>query len=154
MQKAFLIYQFLKIPYTLCQPLILPLHLPGVCLVGDTADTRYPAFDISQPDTFVDDALRAHINMDMAHQQEEAEVVQYEGPVSIVDPLSIAMQTYRSVNQTKDKSVHGYLFLYHVKRYIAKAILECVDLWNSQQHHPSFKIGIELKAVFTKKVKN
>ena len=43
-----------------------------------------------------------------------------------------------------------YLCLYHIKRHIAKAILECVDLWNSQQHHSSFKIGIEVKAVFTK----
>ena len=51
-------------------------------------DARYPAFNISQPDTFVDDALQAHINMDTACQQEEAEVVQYEGPVPIVDPLN------------------------------------------------------------------
>ena len=40
------------------------------------------------------------------------------------------MQTYHYVNHTKDKSVHGYLSLYHVKQQIAKAILECVDLWN------------------------
>ena len=56
--------------------------------------------------------------MDMAHQQEESEVVDYQGPVPIVDPLSTAMQTYRYVNKTKDKSVHGYLSLYHVKRQI------------------------------------
>ena len=60
------------------------------------------------------------------------------------------MQTYRYVNRTKDKSIRGYLSLYHVKRQIAKAILDCVDLWNEQHRHPTFKIGIEVKAVFTK----
>ena len=64
--------------------------------------------------------------------------------------LSTAIQTYRYVNRTKDKSVCGYLSLYHVKRQIAKAILECVDLWNTQQCYLTFKIGIEVKAVFTK----
>ena len=88
--------------------------------------------------------------MNAAHAQEEADVVQYEGPIPIVDPLSTAMQTYRYVNRTKDKSVCRYLSLYHVKRQIAKAILECVDLWNEQHRHPTFKIGIEVKAVFTK----
>ena len=88
--------------------------------------------------------------MNAAHAQEEAEVVQYEGPVPIVDPLSTAMQMYQYINHTKDKSVCGYLLLYHVKRQIEKAILECVDLWNEQKRHPTFKIGIEVKAVFTK----
>ena len=111
-------------------------------------------FDISQPDTFIDDTLRAHIDMGVAHAQEEAEVVQYEGPVPIVDPLSTAMQMYHYVNCTKDKSVHGYLSLYHVKRQIAKAILECIDLWNEQHRHPTFKIGIKVKAVFTKNHEN
>ena len=60
------------------------------------------------------------------------------------------MQTYRYVNRTKSKEVRGYLSLYHVKRQIAKAIMECVDLWNQEQRHPTFKIGIEVKAVFTK----
>ena len=131
-------------------PNAFPFASQEFALVGDTADARYPAFDISQPDTFVDDALQAHINMEAARQQEAADVVQYEGPVPIVDPLSTAMQTYRYINRTKDKSVHSYLSLYHVKRQIAKAILECVDLWNEQHRHPTFKIGIEVKAVFTK----
>ena len=60
------------------------------------------------------------------------------------------MQTYRYVIRTKSKEVHSYLSLYHIKQQIAKAILECVDLWNIQQWHPTFKIGIEVKAVFTK----
>ena len=111
-------------------PNTFPFASQEFVLVGDTADARYPSFDISQPDTFVDDALREHINMGAAHAQEEAEVVQYEGPVPIVDPLSTAMQTYHYINCTKDKSVRGYLLLYHIKRQIAKAILECVDLWN------------------------
>ena len=131
-------------------PNAFPFASQEFALVGDTADARYPLFDISQPDTFIDDALWAHIDMNAARQQEEAEVVQYEGPVPIVDPLSTAMQTYRYVNQTKDKSVCRYLSLYHVKRQIAKAILECVDLWNEQHRHPTFKIGKEVKAVFTK----
>ena len=131
-------------------PNAFPFASQEFALVGDTADARYPTFDISQPDTFIDDALREHINMDAARQQEESEVVEYEGPVPIVDPLSMAMQTYRYVNHTKDKSVRGYLSLYHVKRQIAKAILECVDLWNQQQRHPTFKLGIEVKAVFVK----
>ena len=88
--------------------------------------------------------------MGTVHAQEEADVVQYEGPVPIIDPLSTAMQTYRYVNHTKDKSVCGYLYLYHVKRQIAKAILECINLWNEQHRHPTFKIGIEVKAVFSK----
>ena len=54
--------------------------------------------------------------MGAAHAQEKADVVQYEGPIPIVDSLSTAMQTYRYVNRTKDKSVHGYLSLYHVKQ--------------------------------------
>ena len=70
-------------------------------LVGDTADARYPAFVILQPDTFIEDTLCAHINMDAARQQEEAEIVQYEDPVPIVDPLSTAMQTYRYVSRNK-----------------------------------------------------
>ena len=41
-----------------------------------------------------------------------------------------------------------------MKRQITKAILECVDLWNEQHRHPTFKIGIEVKAVFTKNHKN
>ena len=57
---------------------------------------------------------------------------------------------YQYVNCTKDKSVCSYLSLYHMKRQIAKAILECVDLWNEKHRHPTFKIGIEVKAVFTK----
>ena len=131
-------------------PNAFPFASQEFALVGDTADARYPSFDISQPESFVDDALHAHINMDTARTQEEAEVVQYEGPVPIVDLLSTAMQTYRYVNHTKDKSIRRYLSLYHVKRQIAKAILECVDLWNEQNRHPTFKIGIEVKAVFTK----
>ena len=54
------------------------------------------------------------------------------------------------MNRTKSKEVRGYLSLYHVKRQITKAIMECVDLWNTEQQHPTFKIGIEVKAVFTK----
>ena len=50
----------------------------------------------------------------------------------------------------KDKSVCSYLSLYHIKRQIVNAILECVDKWNKQQHHSTFKLGIEVKAVFTK----
>ena len=131
-------------------PNAFPFASKEFALVGDTADARYPSFDISQPDTFVDNTLHAHIDMGTAHAQEEAEVVQYEGPVPIVDPLSTAMQTYHYVNQTKDKSICSYLSLYHVKRQITKAILECIDLWNEQKRHPTFKIGIEVKAVFTK----
>ena len=88
--------------------------------------------------------------MDVACQQEEADVVQYEVPTPIIDLLSTAMQTYRYVNRTKSKEVCGFLSLYHVKRQIAKAILDCKDLWNTEQRHPTFKIGIEVKAIFTK----
>ena len=126
-------------------PNAFPFASQEFALVGDTSDVRYPTFDISQPDSFIDDALREHINMDAACQQEEADVVQYDGPTPIVDPLSTAMQTYRYVNRTKSKEVHRYLSLYHVKRQIAKAILECVDLWNTQHRHPTFKIGIEVR---------
>ena len=90
-------------------------------LVGDTTNVCYPSFDISH-------TLHAHINLDTAHQQEEANVVEYNGPTLIVNPLSNAMQTYHYVNQTKDKEVNGYLPLYHVKQQIDKAIPECVDL--------------------------
>ena len=38
-------------------PNAFPFASQEFALVGDTADVRYPAFDISQPDTFVDDAL-------------------------------------------------------------------------------------------------
>ena len=131
-------------------PNAFPFASQEFALVGDTVDTRYPSFDILQPDTFVDDALHAHIDMAAAHQQEEADIVEYQGPIPIVDPLNTAMQTYRYVNHTKSKEVCGYLSLYHVKRQVTKAILKCVDLWNSQQHHPTFKIGIEVKSVFTK----
>ena len=131
-------------------PNAFPFASQEFALVGDTADARYLSFDISQTDSFIDDALREHINMDAAHAQEAADIVQYEGPTPIVDPLSTAMQTYRYVNRTKRKEVHGYLSLYHVKRQIAKAIMECVDLWNEQHRHTTFKIGIEVKAVFTK----
>ena len=79
-------------------PNAFPFASQEFALVGDTAYVRYPAFDVSQPDTFIDDALRAYINMDAAYAQEEADVVQYEGPVPIVDPLSTAMQTYRYMN--------------------------------------------------------
>ena len=61
-------------------PNAFPFASQEFALVGDTADARYPSFDISQPDTFVDDALHAHIDMDTAHRQEEADVVQYEVP--------------------------------------------------------------------------
>ena len=45
---------------------------------------------------------------------------------------------------------------YHLKRIIAKAILECVDLWNTEHHHhhPTFKLGINVKAVLIKNHKN
>ena len=49
-------------------PNAFPFTSQEFALVGDTSDARYPLFDISQPDTFVDDALRAHINMDVACQ--------------------------------------------------------------------------------------
>ena len=96
-------------------PNTFPFASQEFALVGDTADARYPSFNISQPDTFVDDAIHAHIDMSTAHTQEEADVVQYEGPVPIIDLLSTAMQTYHYVNHTKDKLVHGYLSLYHIK---------------------------------------
>ena len=102
-------------------PNAFPFTSQEFALVGDTADARYPAFDISQTDSFIDDALREHINMDMARQQEESDIVQYEGPVAIVDPLSTAMQTYRYVNRTKSKEAHRYLSLHHIKRQISKA---------------------------------
>ena len=38
-------------------PNAFPFASQEFALVGDTADTRYPAFDISQPDSFIDDAL-------------------------------------------------------------------------------------------------
>ena len=44
-----------------------PFASQEFALVGDTSDARYPAFDISQPDTFVDDTLQAHIDMAAAH---------------------------------------------------------------------------------------
>lgn len=77
----------------------------------------------------MDDTLRARINMDMACQQEEAGIADYQ-VYPIVDPLSTAMQTYHYMNKTKSKAAHSYLSLYHVKRQITKAIMECVDLWN------------------------
>ena len=97
-------------------PNAFPFASQEFALVGDTADARYPAFDILQPDTFVDDTLWEHINMEAVCQQEEAKIVEYEGPVAIVDLLSTAMQTYRYVNRTKSKEVHRYLSLYHVKQ--------------------------------------
>ena len=112
-------------------------------LVGDTHDPRYHPFDISEPGSFVDDALREHFNPEATHQQEELGAIQYQGPIPIINPLSTAMQTYRYINQTKDKDAHGYLCLYHLKRQIAKAILECVDIWNRENHHPAFKLGVE-----------
>ena len=74
-------------------------------------------------------------------------MVEYEGPIPIVDPLLTAMQTYSYMNRTKSQEIHGYLSLYHVKRQIAKAILKCVNLWNTEQCHLSFRLGIEVKAV-------
>ena len=44
-------------------PNTFPFASQEFALVGDTADIRYPSFDISQPDTFVDDTLYTHINM-------------------------------------------------------------------------------------------
>ena len=43
-------------------PNAFPFASQEFALVGDTTDARYPSFDISQPDTFVDDALREHIS--------------------------------------------------------------------------------------------
>ena len=37
-------------------PNAFPFASQEFALVGDTADARYPAFDISQPDTFIYDA--------------------------------------------------------------------------------------------------
>ena len=122
-------------------PNAFPFASQEFALVGDTADARYPAFDISQPETFVDDALREHINMDVAHQQEEAEIVEYEGPVPIVDPLSTAMQTYRYVNCTKDKAVHSYLSLYHMKQQIAKLSLSALTCGINSTGIPPSKSG-------------
>ena len=88
-------------------PNAFPFASQEFALVSDTVDARYSAFDISQPDTFIDDALCAHINMVVAHQQEEAEVVEYEGPIPIVDPLLTAMQTYSYMNRTKSQKCMG-----------------------------------------------
>ena len=44
-----------------------PFASQEFALVGDTSDARYPSFDISQPDTFIDDTLCAHIDMNAAH---------------------------------------------------------------------------------------
>ena len=52
-------------------PNAFPFASQEFVLVGDIVDARYPAFDISQPDTFVDDTLREHINMDTARAQEK-----------------------------------------------------------------------------------
>ena len=48
-------------------PNAFPFASQEFALVGDTSDARYPSFDISQTETFIDDALREHINMDVAH---------------------------------------------------------------------------------------
>ena len=126
-------------------PNAFPFASQEFALVGDTSDARYPAFDISQPDSFIDDALREHINMDAARQQEESEVVEYEGPVPIVDPLSTAMQTYHYVNHTKDKSAHGYLSLYHVKRQIAKPSWSVWTSGTNSSAIPPSNLGLRSK---------
>ena len=81
-------------------------------LVGDT---HYHSFDISKPESFVDDALSEHLNPEVTHQQEESGAIQYQGPIPIVDPLSTAMQTYRHISLTKHMEACGYLCLYKLK---------------------------------------
>ena len=84
-------------------------------LVGDMHDPHYKPFNISEPGSFVDDALREHLNPEVAQQQAESGAIQYQGPIPIINPLSTAMQTYRYINLTKDKEARGYLCLYHLK---------------------------------------
>ena len=64
-QKAFLFFLFLKNTHILMCALVPSPNAflfvsQEFALVSDTADARYPAFDISQPDT-------SHINMAVAH---------------------------------------------------------------------------------------
>ena len=58
-----------------------PFASQEFALVGDTADARYPAFDISQPDSFIDDTLKAHINMDVAHNNKKKGWLSTKGPI-------------------------------------------------------------------------
>ena len=98
-----------------CSQSAFPFANQEYALVGDTHDPRYHSFNISEPGSFVDDALREHLNPEVAQQQEESGAIQYQGPIPIVNPLSTAMQTYRYINQTKDKETCRYLCLYHLK---------------------------------------
>ena len=76
-------------------------------LVGDTRDPRYHSFNIAEPGSFVDDALREHLNPEVAQQQQGSGVIQYQGPIPIIDPLSTAMQTYRYINHTRTRKLMG-----------------------------------------------
>ena len=73
MQEAFLIFLVFKNTLILMCALVpspnaFPFASQEFALVGDTSDARYPVFDISH---------RLHINMDVAHAQEEEGVVEY-----------------------------------------------------------------------------
>ena len=56
-------------------------------LISGTADPRYPPFDISQNETFVDNAYIHTFQWELHMQQEWAGVVEYEGPIPIIGSL-------------------------------------------------------------------
>ena len=60
------------------------------------------------------------------------------------------MQTYCYVNKTKRQVSLQLPFPLPHQETDCQCHPECVDKWNKQQHHSTFKLGIEVKAVFTK----
>lgn len=119
-------------------------------LVGYTDNDKYRSFNISQADQQDDAQLRQKIGAEIDKLNPSASL--YVGPTLITDNFAsdpAPMATYQWANHSKSE-VSGYKSVYFLKRALADAMIQAINLWQENNEEAQFKLGIEVKAIFSK----
>lgn len=132
------------------EPNAFPTKDTEFTLVGYTDNDKYRSFDISQEYQQDDTELQKLIPVDIDTLNPSSSF--YQGPIRLNDRFASdppPMATFQWRNHSKS-DVTGYIAVYYLKRELAKGMLKAIEIWETEQPHSQYKVGIEVKAVFKK----
>ena len=119
-------------------------------LVGYTDNEKYRSFDITDASKQDNAQLRQKIGAEIDKLNPSASL--YVSPTLISDNFAsdpAPMATYQWVNHSKSE-VSRYKSVYFLKRALADAMIQAINLWQENNEEAQFKLGIEVKAIFSK----
>ena len=118
-------------------------------LVGTTSDRLYKRFDITTPGDMDNTEIQKYVNPELLDPRREI----FEDLEDITDEYASSpppMQTIRYRVKKEAMGVVGYLAIYFMKLGLCRGILFAIDRWNQKIPESEYKIGVEVKAMFTK----